>query len=319
MARRNRKDPKNEFLWVEKYRPQTLGDCILPDHIRSQMESIVEQGELPNLMFSGGPGIGKTTVAKAICNDLNMDSLVINASKDGNIDTLRTTIQNFAMSKSFEGKKKCVILDEADYLNANSTQPALRNFIEEYSKNCRFIMTCNYPKKIIEPLHSRLTEVQFVFSKKDQQAMAGKFLKRFCSMLDAESVVYDKATLAQIIMKYTPDYRKMINELQGVSGSGELASESIATMTGDAFEEVADWIATKKLTNVRKWVAENSDIGFTHFMKIRNALEPKLKKGSIPDMFQILSEYDRGTAWATDMEVHFMSCITVLMFDLEYS
>lgn len=319
MARRNRKDPKDEFLWVEKYRPQTIDDCILPDALRDQLLAIVEQGELPNLLLSGGPGIGKTTVAKAICNDMNMDSLVINASKDGNIDTLRTTIQSFAMTKSFEGRKKCVILDEADYLNMNSTQPALRNFIEEYSKNCRFILTCNYPKKIMGPLHSRLTEVPFVFSKKDQKLMAGKFLKRFTTMLEAEGVTFDKATLAQIIMKYTPDYRKMINEMQGVSGGGNLAPESISVMDGDSFEEIATWIATKKFTDIRKWVAENTDIGFTHFMKIRNALEPKLKKSSVPDMFQVLSEYDRGAAWATDMEVHMTSCITVLMFDLEYS
>lgn len=318
MARRSKKNPKDEFLWVEKYRPQTLSECILPDDLRSKLNALVERGEIPNLVFAGGPGIGKTTVAKAICNDLNMDVLVINASKDGNIDTLRTTIQNFAMSKSFEGKKKCVILDEADYLNPNSTQPALRNFIEEYSKNCRFIFTCNYPKKIIEPLHSRLTEFDFGYSKAEQKKMAGKFLKRFSQMLDAEGIDYDKATIAQLILKYTPDYRKMINELQGVASGGSVEPESISTMSGDQFEELAEWIANKKFTQCREWVAENVDVGFTHFMKVRGPLESKLQKSSIPDMFQVLSEYDRGAAWATDMEVHFISCITSLMFDLEY-
>ena len=318
MARRNKKNPKDEFLWVEKYRPQSLADCILPDDLRAKMQALIDKGELTNLLFAGGPGIGKTTVAKAICNDLNMDALVINASKDGNIDTLRTTIQNFAMTKSFEGKKKVVILDEADYLNPNSTQPALRNFIEEFSKNCRFIFTCNYPKKIIEPLHSRLTAVEFTFSKAEQKKMAGQFMKRFCTMLDAEGVTYDKPTLAQLILKYTPDYRKMINELQGVTGEGNLAPEAISSMSGDQFEELAEWIAKKQFTQCREWVAENVDVGFTHFMKVRNALESKLQKSSIPDMFQVLSEYDRGAAWATDMEVHFTSCITSLMFDLEY-
>lgn len=318
MARRNRKDPKDEFLWVEKFRPQTLDECILPERLSAKLKALVEKGELTNLIFSGGPGIGKTTVAKAICNDLNMDSLIINASKDGNIDTLRTTIQNFAMTKSFEGKKKCVILDEADYLNPNSTQPALRNFIEEFSKNCRFIFTCNYPKKIIEPLHSRLTAYEFNFTKAEQKAMAGKFLKRFGNMLDEEGITYDKATLAQLILLYTPDYRKMINELQGVTGEGELAPNAISTMSSDNFEQLAEWIATKKFTQCREWIAENADIGFAHFMKVRSALEPKLQKSSIPDMFVLLAEYDRGKSDASDMEVHFTACVATLMFDLEY-
>ncbi len=318
MARRDKNNKKDEFLWVEKYRPQTLSECILPDDLRAKLEALVETGELTNLLLAGGPGIGKTTVAKAICNDLGMDVLVINASKDGNIDTLRTTIQNFAMTKSFEGKKKCVLLDEADYLNPNSTQPALRNFIEEFSRTCRFIFTCNYPKKIIEPLHSRLTAYDFSFTKQQQKKMAGQFLKRFCTMLDTEGVEYDKATLAQLIMKYTPDYRKMINELQGVTAGGELASKAIANLSGDDFEQVASWISKKEFTELRTWVAENSDVGFAHFMKVRTALEDKLQKQSIPDMFLILNNYDRGKSDASDMEIHFIACITELMFELEY-
>lgn len=318
MARRKTKDPKDEFLWVEKYRPQTLDECILPNELRDKLNALVERGELTNMLFSGGPGIGKTTVAKALANDLNMDSLVINASKDGNIDTLRTTIQNFAMTKSFEGKKKVVILDEADYLNPNSTQPALRNFIEEFSKNCRFIFTCNYPKKIIEPLHSRLIAYEFNFTKAEQKAMAGQFMKRFCTMLDEEGVTYEKPTIAQLILKYTPDYRKMINELQGVTGEGTLAPNSISAMSGDNFEELADWIANKKFTQCREWVAENADVGFSHFMKIRSTLEAKLQKSSIPDMFSVLNEFDRGKSDASDMEVHFTACIATLMFELEY-
>lgn len=317
MARRN-KNKKEEFLWVEKYRPQTLSECILPDDLKKTLQSLVDGGELPNLMLSGGPGVGKTTVAKAICNDLDMEVLVIDASKDGNIDTLRTTIQTFAMTKSFSGKKKVVILDEADYLNPNSTQPALRNFIEKFSSKCRFIFTCNYPKKIIEPLHSRTTKFDFTFSKSEQKKMAVKFLKRLTAILDNEDVEYDKASVAQLILKYTPDYRKMINELQGVTSGGELNPSAFTTLAGDDFEQLALLISEKKFTKCREWVAENADMGFTHFMKVRGALEEKLQKQSIPDMFTLLSEYDRGTAWATDMEVHFISCIVALMFELEY-
>ncbi len=317
MARRNN-NPQDEFLWVEKYRPQTLDDCILPAHIREQLDAFVKKGELPNLLLSGGPGVGKTTVAKALSNDLKMDMLVINASKDGNIDTLRTTIQNFAMSKSFMGAQKVVLLDEADYLNANSTQPALRNFIEEYSKNCRFILTCNYPKKIIDPLHSRLKKIDFNFTKTEQKSMAPKFLKRFSTILETEEVEFDKGTLVQLILKYTPDYRKMLGELQGATSTGKLDPKSISTMSGDDFAELAEWIVAKEFTQLRGWVAENVDVGFTHFMKIRHQLEPKLVQESIPEMFLTLNEYDKSAAWATDMEVHFIACIVSLMFELEY-
>jgi len=318
MSRRKPKE-REEFLWVEKYRPKSLKDCILPDALRAQLDSIVEGGELPNLLLSGGAGIGKTTVAKAICKDLNMDVLVINASKDGNIDTLRTSIQSFAMVKSFEGKKKCVILDEADYLNPQSTQPALRNFIEEYSHNCRFIFTCNYPKKILPALHSRLTALDFTFTKKDQMKMAGKFLTRFTGILDSEGVTYEKSTVAQLIMKYTPDYRKMINELQGVCADGDFAASDISTLGSDNFDELAKWISTKKFTKCRKWVAENSDIGFAHFMKIRVSLEPLLSPESVPELFILLNDFDKASGDVSDLEIHMVACIAVLMSELEYT
>ena len=317
MARRNN-NPQDEFLWVEKYRPQTLSDCILPAAMREELQAFVDKGELPNLLLTGSAGVGKTTVAKALANDLKMDMLVINASKDGNIDTLRTTIQNFAMSKSFMGAQKVVLLDEADYLNVNSTQPALRNFIEEYSKNCRFILTCNYPKKIIDPLHSRLKTVDFSFTKSDQKSMAPKFLKRFSKILDDEGVEYDKGTLVQLILKYTPDYRKMLGELQGATGTGTLDPKSISTMGADDFAQVSTWIAAKEFTLLREWVSENVDIGHTHFMKVRNELESKLVKESIPEMFLVLNEFDKAAKDVTDMEVHFIACIVQLMFELEY-
>lgn len=312
---RKRKNPEDEFLWVEKYRPQGLDDCILPERFVEELRGLVEGGEMHNLLFCGGPGIGKTTVAKALCNDMNADVLVINASKDGNIDTLRTTIQNFAMAKSFEMKKKVCILDEADYLNANSTQPALRNFIEEYSHNCRFILTCNYPKRIIEPLHSRLREIHFNFDRKEQAQLAKKFLERFCQILDTEGKEYDKKAVAQLILKHTPDYRKILNELQGLTSSGTLDTRGIGS-TGESLVELAKWISEKKFTECRKWVAEHYDVGFAHFMKVRDHLEPLLEKQSIPDLFVYLNEFQNQTP--VDPEVHLTACITTLMFELEY-
>lgn len=316
--KRTKNNNKNEFLWVEKYRPRTLSDCILPDELSSKLDKFVANGDFPNLMLSGTQGTGKTTVARALCNDLNMDVLVINASKDGNIDTLRTTIQNFAMNRSFESKRKCVILDEADYLNANSTQPALRNFIEEFSKTCRFIFTCNHPSRIIEPLHSRLAEINFSHSKADQRIMAKHFLARLCHILDSETVEYDKATIAQLILKYTPDYRKMINVLQNVTTGGELESKAIGNLDVTEFENLAKMIKERKFTDCRKWIAENSDVGFEHFMKVKTPLQKLLVKSSIPDMFIMLNEFDRGRKDASDMEVHMTACIANLMFDLEY-
>lgn len=315
MKKRNNAD---EYIWVQKYRPKTIDECILPQRFVDELKALTESGEINNLLLCGGAGIGKTTVALALCNDINADVLMINASKDGNIDTLRTTIQNFATSKSLDKKKKVCILDEADYLNANSTQPALRNFIEEFSHNCRFILTCNYPKRIIEPLHSRLRTIHFNFDKKEQMSLAKKFLTRFCGILDDENISYDKKDVAQLILKYTPDYRKILNELQGITSKGSLDPLDIGA-SSENLEQVAKWISTKSFSDCRKWVAEHYDIGFSHFMKIRLYLEPLLTSESIPDMFLLLNEFDKTSSQCTDMEIHFIACITNLMFELEYN
>lgn len=313
---RNKKNPETQFVWVEKYRPQSIDECILPDRFMDELRGLIEGGEMHNLLLCGRPGVGKTTVAKAICSDMNADVLTINASKDGNIDTLRTTIQNFAMSKSFERRKKVCILDEADHMSS-TTQAALRNFIEEYSHNCRFILTCNYPKRIIEPLHSRLREIHFNFDRKEQAELAKKFLARFCEILEIEGKEFDKKAVAQLILKYTPDYRKILNELQGLTVSGTLDTRGIGS-SGEDLEVVSGYIATKKFSECRKWIAEHYDIGFSHFMKIRNNLEPKLTKQSIPDMFVTLNDFDTRSSDATDIEVHMTACVVSLMFDLEY-
>src|SRR6056300_215637 len=212
----------NDFLWVEKYRPRTIAETILPDGLKQTFQRLVETGELPNMLFTGSAGLGKTTVAKALCNELNLDYILINSSEEGNIDTLRTKIKQFASTVSLHGGYKVVILDEADYLNAQSTQPALRGFIEEFSNNCRFILTCNFKNRIIEPLHSRCGVYEFNTTKKDLAQLAFQFMKRMEAILETESVEYNQKAIADMIMKFAPDWRRVINEGQrgSISGSG---------------------------------------------------------------------------------------------------
>lgn len=307
----------SEFLWAEKYRPRKIDDCILPNRLKDEFHSIVAGGELPNMLFWGEPGGGKTTIAHALCEEMDMQPLIINASMDGNIETLRTTIQTFATTRSITSQKKVVILDEADYLNAQSTQPALRNFIEEYSQNCRFIFTANYPKKIINPLHSRLRSVKFVFNKAEQRTSAQELMVSLERMLNLESVKYSRDDLAKLIIQYSPDYRKIINEMQSLSITGTLDSNQIISLVL-GFDGLIDYIIKKDFVNARSWVAENSDMGFTSFMKIRKPLELKLKDDSIPNMFMILNEFDRQLHNISDIEIHFIACIVSLMYDLEY-
>ena len=221
-----------EYLWVEKYRPKTIDECILPESIKSTFQSMVDSGESQNLLLSGSAGCGKTTIAKALCNELDTDNIIINCSEDGNIDTLRTKIRNFASTVSLSGAKKIVILDEFDYSNAQSTQPALRGFIEEFSNNCRFILTCNFKNRIIEPLHSRCTTVNFSVPKKEKPKMASHFMDRVKYILDEEGVPYEEKVLAELIMKHFPDFRRVLNELQRYSISGSI-DVGILTQIGE--------------------------------------------------------------------------------------
>ena len=213
-----------DFLWVEKYRPRTIEDTILPDELKQTFQQFVDQDNIPNLLLSGGPGVGKTTIARAMCEQLDVDYIVINGSMNGNIDTLRTEIKDFASTISFTGNRKYVILDEADYLNPQSTQPALRNFMEEYSKNCGFILTCNFKNRIIDPLHSRCSVVEFKINGKDKASMASQLFKRVKAILSDENVSYDQKTLAELITLYFPDFRRVINELQRYSATGSIDS-----------------------------------------------------------------------------------------------
>ena len=234
----------NDYLWVEKYRPKTIAETILPDNLKQTFQKTVDTGELPNMLLTGTAGLGKTTVAKAMCNELALDYIIINGSEEGNIDTLRTKIKQFASTVSLQGGYKVVILDEADYLNPQSTQPALRGFIEEFANNCRFILTCNFKNRIIEPLHSRCGVYEFNTSKKDMAQLAGNFMERVTAILEAEKVEYDKRTVADLIMKFAPDWRRVLNELQRYSVLGSVVGSNASTGSG-AFDNLFAFLKEK--------------------------------------------------------------------------
>jgi DNA polymerase III delta prime subunit len=308
----------DEFLWVEKYRPRTIEDCILPAKIKTTFREMVDSGESQNLLLCGGPGCGKTTVAKALCNELDTEYLMINCSEDGNIDTLRTTIRNFASSVSMNGNKKVVILDEFDYSNPQSTQPALRGFIEEFSKNCRFILTCNYKNRIIEPLHSRCTVVEFKIPVKEKPALALKILGRVQDILKKQSVEFDQEVLAKLIMKHFPDIRRILNELQRYSVSGKIDVGILSQLGDVSVKELIEFMKKKEFTKVRSWVVDNLDNDQTHvFRTLYDGLYEYLKPHSIPEAVLILAEYQYKSAFVADHEINMVACLTELMMRCE--
>ena len=307
-----------EFLWVERYRPKVVEDIVLPPAIKTQFQSFVKAGNIPNLILSGGAGVGKTTVAKAVLEELGCDYLVINASMDRNIGTLRDEIANFATTVSFSGGRKYVILDEADYLNPQSTMPSLRNFMEEYSSNCGFILTCNFPEKIIAPLQSRCTKIDFKISKAESAKLAQQFLKRVKNILDIEGITYDVKVLAEFIMLHFPDWRKILNELQGYGISGTIDS-GILTVTSDT--EIKNLIAIlkeKDFKEARKWVVA-SDIDFNILCrKIYDNMYDIINKNSIPPLVVMMGEYQYKNAFSKDSEINTMAFLTEMMADIEF-
>ena len=305
-----------EFLWVEKYRPKTIAETILPEKLKSVFEQVVASGELPNMLFTGTAGTGKTTVAKALCNQLNLDYILINGSEEGNIDTLRGKIKQFASSVSLQGGYKVIILDEADYLNPQSTQPALRGFIEEFSKNCRIILTCNFKNRIIQPLHSRCGVYEFNTSKKDLAALCMQFLDRVCMILDEAQVKYQKGDLANLIMKHAPDWRRVLNELQRMSVAGSII---VSTDKTDSYDVLFQHLKEKDFKKMRQWVVNNIDTDASAiFRGLYDKMIDHLKPQGVPQMVLILADYQYKHAFVADHELNVVACLTEIMANVEF-
>ena len=310
----------NEFLFVEKYRPQKIEDTILPSGVKKSFQEFVDNQEIPNLLLCGSQGTGKTTVAKALCNELGADYIVINGSDEGRlIDTLRTKIKNFASTVSLSGGPKVVILDEADYISAESVQPALRNFIEEFSANCRFIFTCNYKNRIIPPLHSRTTVIDFTMTPDERQRLASVFLARLMEICDTENIKYDQKVLVELVIKFFPDFRRCINEVQRYGVSGEIDSGLLSTLSEEKLTPLIDMLAEKNWKGMRKWVGKNSDNDFnTLYRKLFNALEQRLEPTSIPAAVLFIADYQYKSAFAMDSEINFVACLTEIMSECKF-
>ena len=310
-----------DFLWVEKYRPRTVAETILPNELKKTFQQFVDQKNVPNLLLSGGAGVGKTTIAKAMLNELGADYMIINGSNEGRlIDTLRNEINNFASSMSFTGGRKYVILDEADYLNAQSVQPALRNFMEEYSNNCGFILTCNFKNKIIEPLHSRCSTVEFVIPKTEKPKIAAQFYKRICDILNGEGVVYEKSVVAELINTHFPDWRRVLNELQRYSATGRIDAGILSNLTDDNIGVLISYLKDKKFTEMRKWVGENTDIDSNLLYRtLYDVLPTKLKSTtSVAGAIITLAEYQYKEAFAANSEINRVAALATLMAECDW-
>ena len=308
-----------EFIWVEKYRPKTVEETILPAELKSVFQQFVDQGNIPNLILSGSAGVGKTTIARAMLEQLECDYIVINGSMYGGIDTLRNEILSFASSVSLQGGRKYVILDEADYLNANSTQPALRNFMEEFSRNCGFILTCNFKNRIIEPLHSRCSVVDFKISKKDMAKLAMQFMKRVNIILNTENIKYESAVVAEVIQKHFPDWRRVLNELQRYAATGSIDSGILANMQEISIKELVNLLKDKNFTEIRKWVANNIDLDQNEiYRKLYEQCSTFLTPTSSAQLVLLIAQYQYQGAFAANPEINLVSCLTEIMIKCEF-
>jgi len=312
-------DRAESLLWVEKYRPKKIQDCILPAEIKKTFSELVTKGEVPNLILTGSAGTGKTTVARALCTELGFDVLFINASEESGIDVLRNKIQQFASTVGFSDKTKVVLLDEADYLNPNSTQPALRGFIEEFHQSSRFILTCNFKNKIIEPLHSRCSIIDFRIPNGEKPKLGLELFRRLEYILKAEGITYDKKVLGELISKFFPDFRRCLNELQRYSVSGTIDAGILSTLSDVKMSELIKFLKGKEFTNVRRWVVENLDGDTVRvYRAIYDALYDNVDTSSIPAAVVILGEWQYKTTYSADKELAVMACLTQLMMQLKF-
>lgn len=308
-----------DFLWVEKYRPRTVNDTILTPSMKETFQQIVDSGEIPNMLFTGTAGVGKTTVAKALCNQLGLDYIMVNGSEEGNIDTLRTKIKHFASTVSLQGGYKVVILDEADYLNPQSTQPALRGFIEEFSNNCRFILTCNFKNRIIEPLHSRCSVYEFSIPNADKPKVASQFYKRLVDILTFEKITFEPKVVATLVERHFPDWRRVINECQRYSASGTIDAGVLVNLSEDSVKGLMKSIKDKDFKDMRRWVVDHMDTEpHAIFRRIYDSMSDYIEPRSIPQTVLILADYQYKNAFVADHEINVVACMTELMASVEF-
>ena len=305
------------LLWTEKYRPKNIEDCILPERLKKPFQEYVTQKNIPNLLLTGGAGVGKTTVAKAMCNEIGCDFMIINGSDENGIDMVRNKITNYASSMSFTGGRKVIIIDEADYLSANA-QAAFRNAIEEFAGNCSFIFTCNFKNKIIEPLHSRCAVIEFTLKASEKSSMAAQFFKRVQTILSDEEIAYETPVVAELIKKHFPDFRRVINELQRFSKFGKIDTGVLAQIVDVSLADIIKFIKDKDFGAIRKWVASNDVDPASLYRKLYDNLYEVLKPQSIPQAVIIIADYQYKQAFVADQEINLVACLSELMVSLEF-
>ena len=307
------------FLWVEKYRPKSISECILPEDLKNTFSEFVKDKHIPNLILCGSAGVGKTTVAKAMLDEIGATSMMINGSEESGIDVLRTKIKNFASTVSLEGGRKYLIIDEADYLNPQSTQPALRGFMEEFHKNCGFILTCNFKNRLIPPLHSRCSVVDFIIPNEQKPKLASRFFARVGDILNSEGVKFEPKAVAELMNKFFPDWRRVLNELQRYSASGQIDAGVLVNLSENNLNELYGHLKDKNITEVRRWIVNNLDNDPVRiFRRIYDSLYDYLDSSTIPHAVVILGEYQFKSAFVADQEINLLAFFTELMGQVKF-